>query len=207
MLVTDFIPAQQPESRRLLIALHGLGDSAAGYRFLPPTLKFPWLNYLLVNAPDAYYSGYSWFDIYENRGVGIKRSRELLFSLLDNLRAKGFPTEQTMFLGFSQGCVMSIEVGIRYPHLLSGIVGISGWPHEPEELIKEASPVAKQQKFFITHGTDDPLVPFHEVKPAVKNLKDAGLQIDWREFHKPHTIVEDEIDQIKDFIKGTFETK
>lgn len=204
MLVTDFIPAQQPDSRRLLIALHGLGDSAAGYRFVPATLRLPWLNYLLVNAPDAYYSGYSWFDIYENRGVGIKRSRELLFALLDDLRTKGFPTDQTMFLGFSQGCVMSIEAGMRYPHLLAGIIGISGWPHEPEELLKEASSVAKQQKFLITHGTEDPLVPFHEVKSAVKVLKDGGFQIDWREFHKPHTIVEEELDEIGAFIKGAF---
>ena len=202
MLETDFVPAQQPDSRRLLIALHGLGDSAAGYRFVPATLRLPWLNYLLVNAPDAYYSGYSWFDIYENRGVGIKR--ELLFALLDDLRTKGFPTDQTMFLGFSQGCVMSIEAGMRYPHPLAGIIGISGWPHEPEELLKEASSVAKQQKFLITHGTEDPLVPFHEVKSAVKLLKDGGFQIDWREFHKPHTIVEEELDEIGAFINGVF---
>ena len=33
--------------------LHGLGDSIEGYRWMPEALDLPWLNYLLVNAPDA----------------------------------------------------------------------------------------------------------------------------------------------------------
>ena len=35
-----------------MIVLHGLGDSMEGYRWLPEALQLPWLNYLLVNAPD-----------------------------------------------------------------------------------------------------------------------------------------------------------
>jgi hypothetical protein len=36
--------------------LHGLGDSIEGYRWLPDRVGLPWMNYLLVNAPDDYYS-------------------------------------------------------------------------------------------------------------------------------------------------------
>src|ERR1041385_281011 len=59
MLESEFIEARERGSRRLLIALHGLGDSIEGYRWLPNALSLPWLNYLLVNAPDEYYGGYS----------------------------------------------------------------------------------------------------------------------------------------------------
>src|SRR5206468_13000419 len=103
MLETDLVPAQEKDSRRLMVVLHGLGDSMEGYRWLPPAMQLPWLNYLLVNAPDAYYMGYSWYDFADNPAPGVKRSRELLFSLLDDSRAKGFPTEQTIVFGFSQG--------------------------------------------------------------------------------------------------------
>ncbi len=126
MLDYELIPAQQPKSRRLFIMLHGLGDSIEGYRWLPEALDLPWLNYLLVNAPDEYYGGYSWYDFVGDIAPGVARSRELLFELLDEHRAKGFATEQTTFGGFSQGCLMSIEVGLRYPHRFAGIVGISG---------------------------------------------------------------------------------
>jgi phospholipase/carboxylesterase len=204
MLETQLIPAEDKTSRRLLIVLHGLGDSMEGYRWLPSALQLPWLNYLLVNAPDGYYAGFSWFDISENRTSGIRRSRKLLFELLEDLRAKDFPTAETMFFGFSQGCVMSIEVGLRFPEKLAGVVAISGWPHEPEVLLNELSPLAREQRFLITHGTQDTLVPFNEVKDAVKKLKDANLQIDWREFQKPHTIIEEELQVIRQFICASF---
>ena len=56
---------------------------------------------------------------------GIARSRKLLFELLDQKRAEGFPTEETTFGGFSQGCLMTWEVGLTYPHLFAGLLGIS----------------------------------------------------------------------------------
>jgi hypothetical protein len=38
--------------------LPGLGDSIEGYRWLPEAMDLPWMNHLLVNAPDQYYGGY-----------------------------------------------------------------------------------------------------------------------------------------------------
>ncbi|MDB6025106.1 MAG: serine esterase [Verrucomicrobiales bacterium] len=207
MLDTELIPAQEKDSRRLMIVIHGLGDSMDGYRWLPSALRIPSMNYLLVNGPDGYYGGFSWFDIYENRSPGIKRSRELLFTLLDDMRGKGFPTEQTILFGFSQGCVMTIEAGCRYPHLLAGLIGISGWPHEPVELIAQRSSVATQQKLLITHGLQDTLVPFTDAKKGVQVLKDAGFQIAWHEYRKAHTIIEDEIELFREFVTARFETK
>lgn len=188
-----------------MIVLHGLGDSMEGYRWLPAALNLPWLNYLLVNAPDGYYMGYSWYDFGGNPAPGIKRSRELLFALCDDLRRKTFPTEETILFGFSQGCLMTIEVGLRYPHLFAGLIGISGYAHEPEKLLEELSPVAKQQKFLITHGTHDALVPFQAVKEQMQLLQRGGLQIDWREFRKAHTIAgEEELDVIREFVCAQF---
>src|ERR1039458_5984637 len=107
MLHHEFIPAAEKNSRRLMVMLHGLGDSIEGYRWLPEAMDLSWLNYLLVNAPDDYYGGYSWFDL-NDMAPGIQRSRKLLFDLLDDLRAKNFPAEQITFGGFSQGCLMEI---------------------------------------------------------------------------------------------------
>jgi len=96
MLRTELIPAVETKSRRLMIMLHGLGDSIEGYRWMPDALGLPWMNYLLVNAPDKYYGGYSWFDFAGDIVPGVTRSRKMLFGLLDELRTKGFPTEQTV---------------------------------------------------------------------------------------------------------------
>jgi phospholipase/carboxylesterase len=205
MLHAEFIPATQKDSRRLFVVLHGLGDSPAGWHWLPGALNLPWLNYLLVQAPDEYYGGYSWFDYPGDIAPGIHRSRKLLVELLDDLRAKNFPADQITFGGFSQGCLMALETGLRYPHRFAGIVGLSGWVFEIENLICELTPVAKSQRLLITHGHFDPLLPFAEAKKQVRRLQAAGLEVAWHEFPKEHTIHgEEEIAVIREFVRAGY---
>lgn len=172
---------------------------------MPEAMGLPWLNYLLVNAPDKYYQGFSWYDFGGNPEPGIVRSRKLLFELLDDLRRKGVPSEETIVSGFSQGCLMTWETGLRYPHRFAGLVGISGYVHDEKRALKELSPVAREQRFLITHGTMDPMIPFDAVKQQVTSLKAAGLNIEWREFEKGHTISgEEELAVIRDFVRASF---
>ena len=183
-----------------MVMLHGLGDSVDGWRWFPEVMNLPWLNYLLVNAPDDYYGGYSWFDL-DNMVPGVQRSRKLLFELLDDLRAKGIPSEQITFGGFSQGCLMAIETGLHYPHRFAGIVGISGWIYEAEKLVRELSPIARQQRLLMTHGTSDPMIPIDRVRSQIPLLKAAGLSVEWHEFMKAHTVAgEEEIAVIRNFV-------
>ena len=97
---------------------------------------------------------------------------------------------------------MSLEVAARYPHRLAGFVGISGYVHEPEKLLNELSPVARDQSFLFTHGTLDPLVPCRKVEQQVRQLQAAGLRITWKEFRKAHTIAgEEELSLIREFVR------
>jgi len=205
MLHAEFIPAAGKDSRRLLVMLHGLGDSPEGWRWLPGALNLPWLNYLLVNAPDEYYGGWSWFDYPGDIAPGIHRSRQLLFELLDDLRAKNFPADQITLGGFSQGCLMSLETGLRYPHRLAGIVGLSGWVFELENLVRDLTPVARSQRLLITHGLFDPILPFAQVQAQVRQLQAAGLNVQWNEFPKEHTIHgTEEIAVIREFVRAGY---
>jgi len=208
MLHNELIPAEQKDSRHLLITLHGLGDSIEGYRWLPEGLNLPWLNYLLVNAPEEYYGGYSWYDYAGDIVPGMLRSQRLLFDLLDSQKKGGWPPDQTILSGFSQGCLMSLETGLRYPHKLAGIVGISGYLCDPQKLVKELSPVARDIPLLVTHGTFDPVVPIEQSRPQMEFLKKAGLNLEWREFAKPHTIAgELELGVIRKFIQSCFGMK
>jgi phospholipase/carboxylesterase len=202
-LTTDFIPARDPGSNRLLIALHGLGDSMEGYRDVPQWLQIPSLNYLLVNAPDPYYGGFSWFNFAGEYQPGIERSRKLLTRLLDSLREK-YPSDQTVLFGFSQGCLMTMETGLRYPHKLAALVGVSGWVYDADLLAKDLSPVAKQQRILWTHGTRDTLLPIKDVRTRIETLKGTGLNIDWREYNKEHNFLPQEFALIREFVAKSF---
>jgi len=205
MLHTEFIPATPKTSRRVLVMLHGLGDSTSGWRWLPDALGMPDLNYLLVNAPDQYFGGWSWFEYRGDIAPGVHRSRKLLFEVLEDLRRQGFPADQITLGGFSQGCLMAIETGLRYPHRLAGIVGISGWVFELEGLLRDLTPVARAQRLLITHGHFDPLLPFAETQQQVRALKGAGLNVEWREFPKEHSIHgQEELGVIREFVRAGY---
>ena len=83
---------------------------------------------------------------------------------------------------------------------------MSGYVHDPDELIEELSPVAFQQRLLVTHGTLDPVVPFAVSREQINILKAAGLHIEWHEFVKGHTIAgEAELSVIRDFVRAGFE--
>jgi phospholipase/carboxylesterase len=101
--------------------------------------------------------------------------------------------------------LLSIEIGLRYPHRFAGIVGISGWVCEQEKLLQELSPVAKQQRLLLTHGHFDAILPFVEIREQAQRLKAAGLNVEWREFPKAHTIHgEEELAIIREFVRAGY---
>jgi phospholipase/carboxylesterase len=205
MLHTVFIPAVEKNSHKLMVFLHGLGDSAEGWRWFPGALDLPWMNYLLVNAPDEYFGGYSWFEYPGDIAPGIHRSRKLLFELLDQWQAKDFPADQITLGGFSQGCLMALETGLHYPRRLAGIVGLSGWVFEIDNLIRDLTPTAKSQRLLITHGRFDPVLPFAESQQQVRQLQTVGLNVAWHEFPKEHTIYgAEEVDVIREFVRAGY---
>jgi phospholipase/carboxylesterase len=205
MLATAFIRAEETESRRLMVIMHGLGDSLESYRTLPQELSLPGLNYLLVNAPQPALGGYAWFDFPGDSGPGIIRSFGQLSKLLDVLREQGFPSEQTMLFGFSQGCTMTWELGIRYPHRFAGCIGISGFMRDPAPLWQDRSAVALKQRFLITHGMLDDLIPCAQAQIQVDFMAAAGVQVVWKEIVKAHTIdAFGEMLLVKHFVESCF---
>lgn len=182
-----FVPASAPGGK-LLVVLHGRGDSMEGFSWLPRALNLPQMAYLFLNAPDDYYGGYSWYDLAPNQAPGVLRSRALLFGVLERLAGLGVAGTDVVFFGFSQGCLMSIDVGLRYPQPLGGVCGISGYMIFPERAEAEAVPAAYRMPWLLTHGTQDPVLPIADSRAHAAILREMGLSVAWHEFAKPHTI-------------------
>lgn len=199
-LQTWTIPAKKAEEK-LVVTLHGLGDSSAGYTWLPQEMRQDHFSYLLVDAPDPYFTGYSWFDLFQNPSPGVLRSRKLLTDLLAELETEGWASTDIFLFGFSQGALMSMETAIRYPHKLAGIIAICGFLFSIDEMPGVFSSVAKEQKFLVTHGQQDPVVPIDLTRPQIQRLQSMGLAIDWQEYPKVHTIdLGAEMQKIREFM-------
>lgn len=211
-----FIPAQSKESKKLLIVLHGLGDSLQGYSWMPEIFDFPDLNFLFLNAPNEYYEGYSWYQVQEGwlkdetlsqeEKASVQNSREKLFNLVDEVIANGFVENQIAWFGFSQGCVMSLEVALKNPKVFAGFCGVSGYLFNQKQALQELNPSAFKQNILLTHGLTDDVVPIYKMREDSKILKDKGLQIQYKEFNKTHTIDPyNELPLIKDWLQEILE--
>ena len=175
-------------SQRLVIVLHGRGDSAEGFLWLQEELGIDELNFLLLNAPEKYYTGYSWYDLPPDQLPGIQRSRELLAEVLQQTEREGYSPAQTFLFGFSQGCLMTLEFGSRYSRALGGYIGISGYCYAPAAILKEMNPAVNNDHWLITHGTRDDLLPVEVTRAQIKSLNEGDFRIDYREYSKAHTI-------------------
>jgi phospholipase/carboxylesterase len=203
-LVSEWVPARQ-DSKKLIIVLHGRGDSPAGFRWMPEVMGLADVNYLLVRAPDRYYTGYSWYDLPPDQGPGIFRSRDLLDKLMLEVSAEGYRSEDTILFGFSQGCLMTLEWGGRTTLKFAGFVGISGYCYDPETLAKDMSDEARKAKWLITHGTRDGVLDYAVSEGQVKFLQAEGLPLEFHSFDKEHTIDDrDEMPMLKAWIKSRF---
>ena len=198
-----YVPAKQKSNReRVVIVLHGLGDSLRGFSFLPEALRIDEFSYLMLNAPDEYYGGFSWYEFQGDKDVGIRRSRILLLNLLKELNDQGVASRDIYLFGFSQGCLMSVDLGLRAPEIFGGICGVSGYVGLMQEYPEQFSPVAKDQHFLITHGHQDPMVPFEPAAKQFQQLHAMGINIEFRAYDKVHTILEEELNDIAAWFRG-----
>jgi len=165
------------DSRPLVIFLHGYGSNEAdliGMKFQLPAQY----NYLSVQAPLSLGEGrYQWFrkkgeGAYNGETDDLKVSGEKLRDFVAQAAKKYHTTPDKVYLiGFSQGAMMTYEVGLRPPAAVGGIAALSGrlLPVLKTELKAEQQPLPLS--IFIGHGTADDRVPYHDGTEAKAMLE------------------------------------
>jgi len=192
-----FFPAEIP-SNKLMILLHGRGGATKDFSWIAETFDFEDMHYLLLNAPNDYEDGYSW---YENLD-GIKNASTVLNKTLDILFEKEFDASQSFLFGFSQGALLTFEFGARYKKPLAGYIAISGHISNPHLLCQEMHPTLRDSNWLCTHGTKDEALDFDIAKQQVEILKKDGFSITFKAYNKAHVILKEEIDMIQTWMKG-----
>ena len=195
-----FIASKIP-SKKLMIILHGRGDSSEGFTSLPPFLDIDEMNYLLLDAPFEYYTGYSWYPLPPNQLPGIEHSCVVLTKVLDTLFEEEFNANESFLFGFSQGSLLTFEFGARYEKVLAGYIAVSGYIYDTHKLLLEMNQEVKNSRWLCTHGTQDNVLAFKESKNQVEFLNENGFEIDFRSYDKEHSIEKDELEMISEWIK------
>ena len=199
-----FIPSKIP-SKKLMIILHGRGDSSEGFTSLPSFLACDEMNYLLLDAPFEYYTGYSWYPLPPNQLPGIEHSSLVLTKVLDTLFADEFNAEESFLFGFSQGALLTFEFGARYEKVLAGYIAVSGYIYDEVKLLVDMNERVKESHWLCTHGVEDTVLAFSTSQKQIEFLQENGFEIAFHAFHKEHSIEKDELEMIGKWMKKIIE--
>ena len=196
-----FIQSKVP-SKKIMIILHGRGDSSEGFTGLPPFLNIPDMNYLLLDAPFEYFTGFSWYQLPPDQLPGIEYSSKILTQILDTLFEEQFNADESFLFGFSQGSLLTFEFGARYHKVLAGYIAVSGYIYDAQKLLHDVNHDVLKSNWLCTHGTLDDVLAFETSKKQVEVLQNGGFPIEFKSYKKDHSIDKDELEFIANWMKN-----
>ena len=182
--VTSVSPLSKNKPRQVIVLCHGYGGDGKNIstlainwqRFLPDAI------FLCPNAPEVCTDnpqGYQWFDMAsEKEETMFEKSlaaEEKLNTFLDQV-INNFQLESSnlALVGFSQGCMMSIQAGLKRKKKINCIIGYSGKVINQKHLLEN---INSKPKIFLMHGANDTIVSPTHLLEAKEYLKKCGLKI------------------------------
>ncbi|MEN3337888.1 MAG: phospholipase/carboxylesterase [Acidobacteriota bacterium] len=163
----------------LVVLLHGHRSNGHDLIHLARQVQpvLPEVAFAAPDGPQAIGAGRRWFELTSPdpaviwRGaVGARRS---LDRFLDAERDRlGITDKQIVLVGFSQGAVMALHVGLRRP-ALAGIIGYAGFLAGQDQL----GDITARPPITLVHGDKDGIVPVQAMHAAAAALKHAGLSV------------------------------
>jgi phospholipase/carboxylesterase len=200
-----------PNPTSAVIWLHGLG--ADGNDFVPVVRELDLaglgpIRFLFPTAPSipvTVNGGYvmrAWYDIMgvdlvkREDEAGLRSSQAQVEQLIAREIARGIPASRIVLAGFSQGCAMTLQTGLRYPARLAGMLCLSGYLPIHATIEAERHGANQDTPIFMAHGRQDNVVPIARAEHSRDILVGHGHKVQWHEYMMQHSLVAEEIDDI-----------
>jgi len=188
--VTSILPLSQQKPQQAIVLCHGYGGDGKDISLLALNWQrfLPHAIFLCPNAPEVCEvnsRGYQWFDLTsEKENEILKKSliaeeklSKFLDEVFDNFQLK--PMNVSM-VGFSQGCMMAIQVGLKKKEQINCVLGYSGKIINQKYL---SDKIKSKPKIFLMHGANDVIVPPIHLLEAKEYLNNKGIKIKTKLFN------------------------
>jgi phospholipase/carboxylesterase len=200
----------------LIVLLHG--PDADGQSIIDQALNWaptmPKAEFLAAEAPflrNGDGSGKVWFDMADlspgRMGAGVRAAAPMLDAFLDEaLAERRLPDSHLALVGFSQGAMLALHVGVRRPRQMGAIVAFSGAVYDTDNDL--AGEIRSRPPVLMIHGEADPIVPFATMTASKELLKANGVPA--KSMRRPgvgHEMDDDGIIAAGDFLTATVISK
>mgnify|MGYP001422084822 CR=1 FL=1 len=180
-------PATGGRARQLVVLLHGYGASGDDLIGLGSqwARRLPDAAFVAPHAPErleqSAFGGFQWFGLVSlspaEMAAGVERAAPALDAFLDSELARhGLTGGRLALVGFSQGTMMALQVGLRRQPGPAAIIGYSGVIAAPERL---ASECRARPPVLLVHGEDDPVIPATALHMTRVSLAAAAIPVEW----------------------------
>ncbi len=179
-----------------------MGESLPGAAFAAPNAVEP----MVYPGPPAY----RWFELTrrdpEEYIAGTRAAAPVLDSFLDaELQRLGLPPDRLALVGFSQGTMMALHVGLRRKSAPAAIVGLSGVIAGAEKLRDE---IACRPPVLLMHGSADEVIPVGALYLTREAISKAGVPVESHVIKGlGHGIDDDVIERTAGFLVGHLTTQ
>jgi phospholipase/carboxylesterase len=181
----ELAPAAGGAPEQLVMLLHGVGADGSDLIGLAPFFQavLPAAQFVSPNAPFAFDMapfGHQWFSLQdmsaEARLRGARDAAPILDAFIDERLARhGLAEDRLALVGFSQGAMMALYVGLRRRRRLAGIVGFSGMLVGGELLPLE---LRSRPPVLLVHGDADQVLPAAALPAARAGLEAVGVAVE-----------------------------
>lgn len=199
----------------VVIWLHGLGADGHDFEPIVPELRLPAdlpVRFVFPHAPEMPVSAFggqrarAWFDFDPGGGfdsAGLEKSVRQVRELVQDEIDSGTPAERILLAGFSQGGVLALHTALFYPKRLAGILALSTFLADGNDLGSAKAQVNAQIPILMCHGQQDAVLPMSMGKTSFTTLKTAGYAVEWREYPMGHEVCLEEIQEISRWLQDT----
>jgi len=130
--------------------------------------------------------GREWFPLTfrdpNERWVGVQAAAPALDAFLDaELARRKLPGSALALVGFSQGTMMALHVGLRRAVAPAAIVGYSGMLVVPENVDPGsfAAGIRSKPPVLLVHGDEDTVIPVQALMHATQGLAALDVPVEW----------------------------
>ena len=189
-------PANINSKTTILFMLHGYGSNEEDLFSFVPTLPEDWIVVSYRAPRNTDFEGFSWYDINfvnPDEFVDIPQANESLEALKKSMQeviARYNLTENQVHLcGFSQGGILSYALALSNPEMFSKVACLSSYPEGKllTNIVKDKKRL-QNLRFFISHGTDDAVIPLEWGRKAADLLYDLSCYFSFREYMSGHGV-------------------
>jgi phospholipase/carboxylesterase len=170
--------------KQIVLLLHGYGSNGADLISLAPHWQqaLPDALFLSPNAPQRFGGmglGYQWWPLSASTpqalASGATSAAPAVDAFIDRkLTQYGLADADLAIIGFSQGTMMALQVGLRRKAQVAAILGYSGLLTGAAELPR--SEITKPPVLLI-HGSADPIIPISALYAAERALRGVGIDV------------------------------